>query len=147
MKTSIIIPTYNEEKDIQKCMESLLVQSHKDFELIIVDDGSTDKTREIVKQLSSKNKRIKLILGKHGGPGASRNLGAKKAKGKVLVFVDSDMSFPKDFIQNLTKPILKGEVFGTQDGFQISSNPGRNIYISLYKSLSYLLKKSGVNII
>ena len=62
---SIIIPTYNEEKDISKCLESLENQAFKDFEIIVVDDGSTDKTREIVRKF----KKVKLIKGKHKGPG------------------------------------------------------------------------------
>ncbi len=120
---SIIIPTYNEEEDIAKCIASLLNQTQKDFELIIVDDGSTDKTKEIVKTFVKKDKRVKLIKGEHKGPGFSRNLGAKKAKGKVLVFVDADMIFEKNFIKNLTKPIFSGEEIGTEDGKQRASNP------------------------
>lgn len=120
---SIIIPTYNEEKNIEKCISTLLTQSYKDFELIIVDDGSTDKTTDIINHFIKKSKKIKLIKGEHRGPGFSRNLGAKKAKGKVLVFVDADMIFDKNFIKNLTKPIFSGETIGTEDGRQRASNP------------------------
>ena len=102
---SIIIPAYNEEKDIGKCINSLLKQSCKRSEIIIVDDGSTDKTREIVKSF----KGIRLIEGLHKGPGFSRNLGSRQAKGEILVFVDADMIFDKDYIKNLINPILKNE--------------------------------------
>jgi len=83
-----------------------------------VDDGSTDKTKEIVKSF----KGIKLILGKHKGPGFSRNLGAKYAKGKILILVDADMRFGRDYIKKLTAPIRKGKTFGTEERFQKASN-------------------------
>ena len=77
---SVVIPTYNEEKDIGLCLSSLKEQSYKNLEVIVVDDGSTDKTREIVKKF----KKIKLIEGEHKGPGFSRNIGARHAKGDIL---------------------------------------------------------------
>ncbi len=126
IKSSIIIPTYNEERDIKECIKSLLVQTYKDFELIIVDDGSKDKTKEIVKKFVKKDKRVELIEGEHKGPGFSRNLGASKAKGKVLVFVDADMTFRRDFLEKLIKPIEEGKEIGTEN-LQISNNP-KNIW-------------------
>lgn len=122
---SIIIPTYNEEKDIPECLDSLLNQSFKNFEIIVVDDGSTDRTKEIIKEFQKKDKRIKLIEGEHKGPGFSRNLGAKKAKGEILVFVDADMTFDKNYIKNLIKPILKdktGKILGTTHDYEAVKN-------------------------
>lgn len=107
-KVSIIIPTFNEEQNISTCLESLLNQSYKDFEIIVVDDGSTDQTKEIVKTLSAK-----LITQSHLGPAKARNLGAKESKGDILVFMDADMIFEKDFIGDLVKPILKKKYKGT----------------------------------
>lgn len=115
---SVVIPTYNEEKDIGNCLNSLFKQSYKNFEIIVVDDGSTDNTKNIVK----KSKKVKLIEGEHKGPGFSRNLGAKRAKGKILIFVDADMIFDKDYLKHLVGPIIKGECIGTEDGKQIASN-------------------------
>jgi len=108
MLISVIIPTYNEEKVIAECLSSLSSQSEKDFEIIIVDDGSTDKTSEIVENFS-----VKFLKQQHQGPAMARNLGAKEAKGKILVFVDADMTFDKDFLKMLTKPIVNGESKGT----------------------------------
>ncbi len=119
-KISVIIPAYNEEKDIGNCLSSLQAQSYKNIEIIVVDDGSKDRTREIVKRF----KKVRLIEGAHKGPGFSRNLGAKHAKGKILSFVDADMTFDKDYLKNLAKPIIRGEVIGTEEGIQI--NPDKN---------------------
>jgi glycosyltransferase involved in cell wall biosynthesis len=117
---SIIIPVYNEEKDLGNCLSSLQRQSYKNLEIIVVDDGSTDNTRKIAKSF----KKVKLIKGEHKGPGFSRNLGARQAKGEILSFVDADMTFDKDYIKNLIQPIIKGEAIGTEEGVQI--NPDRN---------------------
>src|SRR3989344_6984445 len=113
---SIIIPTYNEKNDLGECLETLFNQSYKNFEIIIVDDGSTDSTLEIVKEFSKKYKRTIILNQSHQGPGKARNLGAAKAKGEIFIFIDSDMSFPDDFLEKLVKPILEdknNEVIGT----------------------------------
>lgn len=118
IELNIIIPVYNEERDISECLSSLQKQSYKDFEIIIVDDGSTDRTKEIVK----KSKKAKLIEGEHKGPGFSRNLGAKKAKGEILIFVDADMTFDREYLKNLTRPIIEGKTPGTSHGVEYASN-------------------------
>lgn len=112
MKLSIIIPTYNEEKHIKSCIESLLKQDYCDFEIIIVDDGSTDKTREILQGFAEKQKII-FLKQNHLGPGHARNLGAVLAGGEILVFVDADMVFAKEFLHELVKPIIDGKSKGT----------------------------------
>lgn len=115
-KVSVIIPTYNEEKHIGECLESLLKQTHRDMEIIVVDDGSSDRTRDII------SSPITLLRQKHLGPGAARNLGAKEAKGEILVFVDADMTFDKSFIKKLVDPIVKGKVKGTFSKEEYVSN-------------------------
>ncbi len=115
MKVSIIIPTYNEEKVIRDCLESLDQQTFKDIEVIVVDDGSTDNTKELIAG-------VKLLTQQHKGPGEARNLGAKEAKGEILVFVDADMTFDKDFIKDLVDPIIKGESKGTFSKEEYVSN-------------------------
>jgi glycosyltransferase involved in cell wall biosynthesis len=118
MTVSIVIPTYNEEKVIEKCLESLSGQSFNDMEILVVDDGSTDNTLKIL----SKIKKVKVYKESHKGPGQARNLGAKHARGKILVFVDADMTFDKDFIKNLIKPIINEESKGTFSKEEIVSN-------------------------
>lgn len=113
MKVSVIIPTYNEEKVILDCLESLGKQSLTDFEIIIVDDGSTDTTPQIVERLTKIEKSINLLKQNHKGAGAARNLGVKQAKGEILVFVDADMTFDENFLAKLIAPIVKDNLIGT----------------------------------
>ena len=110
---SIIIPTYNEEANISDAISTLKTQTYKPFEIIIVDDGSTDKTLEVLSELRIRNLELRILKQNHKGPGAARNLGASKAKGEILVFVDADMTFDRKFIDLLTKPIRVGIAIGT----------------------------------
>ncbi len=115
---SIVIPTYNEGGRISKCIESLKKQSYQDFELFIVDDGSNDNTLEIVK----KYKDVKILKQNHKGPGKARNLGAREAKGEILIFVDADMAFDKDYLKYLVKPIIDTDIIGTEEELQYADN-------------------------
>ncbi len=112
---SIIIPAFNEEKTIVDCLESLSKQTYSSFEVIVVDDGSADKTFKVLSKFQIPNSKfqINIISQKHLGPGEARNLGAEKAKGEILVFIDADMTFDKDFIKNLVDPIIKEKSKGT----------------------------------
>ncbi|MCO7175207.1 glycosyltransferase family 2 protein [Sporolactobacillus kofuensis] len=89
-KISIIIPTYNREAFIAEAIDRVLAQEYKNFELIIVDDGSTDHTKEIVHQYGGK---VRYLYQPNLGPSASRNLGIQHAKGKYIAFCDSDDLF------------------------------------------------------
>ena len=91
MKYSIIIPVYNSEKYIEKCINSILEQTCENYEVIIVNDGSTDNSIEIIKQLLHEANIDWLVIDKeNGGQGSARNLGIKYAKGEYLVVIDSD---------------------------------------------------------
>ena len=85
---SIIVPIFNAEKYINKCIDSLLNQTKKELEIILVNDGSTDNTENIIKNY--KDKRIKYYKNKNQGIGKSRNFGITKATGKYIMFIDSD---------------------------------------------------------
>lgn len=104
---SIIVPAYNVEKFISKCLESLTNQSLKDIEIIIVDDGSTDRTPEIIKEFAAKDKRIKMITQTNQKQGAARNRGLEIAAGEYISFVDSDDWVDKDYIEKLYTAITK----------------------------------------
>jgi len=113
MGVSVVIPTYNDKNFLEKCIESLGNQTLRNFEIIIVDDGSTDGTLQILENLKKTLPNFSFFEQKHQGPGVARNLGAKHAKGEILVFADSDMTFDKDFLEKLVEPIEKGKVRGT----------------------------------
>ncbi len=120
MKVSIIIPVYNEEKVIKDCLESLSKQTYRDIELIVIDDGSVDKTMNVLSGFKIDN--LQILKQQHKGPGAARNLGARGAKGEILVFVDADMTFDKDFIKKLVAPIENGKAKGTFSKEEYVSN-------------------------
>lgn len=93
---SIIVPVYNVEKYIEQCIESIINQKEIDFELILVNDGSTDRSLDICKEYKKRNDRIKIINQKNQGVSSARNNGVKLAKGKYIMFVDSDDYLYKD---------------------------------------------------
>lgn len=105
---SAILATYNSEKTIVAALSSLLTQTVP-IEVIVVDDGSTDETRKVVKNLPN----ITVLAQSHQGPAKARNLGAKHAKSSILLFVDADMTFDKNYVEKLIAPIFKGDVIGT----------------------------------
>lgn len=113
MKVSVIIPTYNEEKVILECLKSLDEQFEKEFEVILVDDGSTDKTLGVISSYRPKKYKLKILKQNHQGPAMARNLGAKHASGKILVFVDADMTYDSNFLQKLIEPITQNKAKGT----------------------------------
>ncbi len=90
IKLSVIVPVYNTEKYLEKCLNSLVNQTLKNIEIIIVDDESTDNSKEIIKKYSKKYDNITAYYLKNGGVSKARNYGIKKAKGKYITFLDSD---------------------------------------------------------
>lgn len=122
MKLSVIIPTYNEEKSIGECLSSLDKQTYPDFDVVVVDDGSNDGTLRILKDLKINNYDLRILEQEHKGPGAARNLGTKEVRGNILVFVDADMTFDKNFLKNLTRPIVSGRAKGTFSKYEYVSN-------------------------
>jgi len=97
MKFSVIVPVYNAENYLHKLVESVLQQTYKDYELILVDDGSTDGSYALMKQYAKRYDRIKAYTKENTGPGMTRKFGFEKATGDLLFFVDSD-----DWITNST---------------------------------------------
>lgn len=87
---SIIIPIYNTEKYLRRCLDSIVAQTYKDFECIIVDDGSTDGSGKICDEYVAKDNRFKVFHKKNGGVSSARNLGLDNAKGEYIAFCDAD---------------------------------------------------------
>ena len=102
-KVSVIVPVYNVEKYIRQCLDSLVGQTLKDIEIILVNDGSSDKCPEICDEYASKDNRIKVIHRENGGICVARNTGLDKACGRYIVFVDSDDYCYPDYCEILVK--------------------------------------------
>lgn len=94
---SVIIPLYNKESAVKRSVKSVLIQSYQDFELIIVDDGSTDNSLDVVRRIQ--DDRIVIIEQENGGPSKARNTGVKHAKGDWIVFLDADDELLPDALQ------------------------------------------------
>ena len=95
---SIIIPLYNSQAYISECIASCLKQTHKNIEIIVVDDGSTDDGLDIVKRIAHDYKKIHVIHTKNNGVSSARNIGLKKASGDYICFTDADDSIEKNFV-------------------------------------------------
>lgn len=98
---SVIVPAYNAGKKIKACIESTLKQTYKDFELIIVNDGSTDNTRKVCEIAAEADDRIILINKENGGVSSARNAGLEAAKGDYIVFIDADDTVTETYLENL----------------------------------------------
>ncbi|MHB8647183.1 MAG: glycosyltransferase family 2 protein [Thermomicrobiales bacterium] len=118
-RVSVVIPAYNEARVIARCLGSLMDQTHRPHEVIVVDDGSTDGTPTIVRGFGG----VTLLAQSHEGSGAARNRGARTATGDVLCFVDADMRFARDFLAHLVAPIAKGDAIGTFHATEYVANP------------------------
>lgn len=99
-KFSIVIPVYNVEDYIERCLESIKKQTFKDYEVIVVDDGCTDKSIEIAKQYD-----VKIIKTEHVSVSEARNVGVKHTKGEYLIFLDSDDYWDKDLLNEINKSL------------------------------------------
>lgn len=107
-KISIIVPVYNVEKYLSRCIESLLAQTYKNFEIILVDDGSLDCCPVICDKYAAKYKNIHVIHKENGGLADARNAGMKVAKGEYITFVDSDDYVNSLYLEMLIKGINRG---------------------------------------
>lgn len=101
MKVSVIIPIYNSEKYLDRCLKSLIKQSYSNIEVIMVDNGSKDNSIEIIKEYSKNDNRIKLYICDTNGASAARNLGLDRASGEYGLFVDSDDYVSIDYIEKM----------------------------------------------
>ena len=104
-KVSIIVPIYNSEKYLSKCIDSLLNQTEKNIEVLLINDGSTDNSEKLIKKY--KDKRITYISKRNEGIGKTRNLGIDKAKGEYLMFIDSDDYIKETCVEKMLKKAEK----------------------------------------
>lgn len=104
-KVSIIVPVYNVEEYLEKCICSIINQTYQNIEIIIINDGSTDNSRQICEKYARMDTRIKLINKKNGGLSSARNCGIKNASGNYILFVDSDDYIEKNTVETFLQKI------------------------------------------
>lgn len=106
---SVVVPVYNVEKYITKCVDSIIDQTYTNLEIILVDDGSPDKCGEICDKYAKTDKRIKVIHKKNGGLSDARNAGIVNSKGKYITFIDSDDYIDSNYVELLYKTIIEND--------------------------------------
>ena len=100
-KISVVVPVYNAEQYVSRCIDNVLTQTYQDWELILIDDGSMDKSAVICDEYAAKDQRIKVFHKKNGGVSSARNKGIENATGKWVTFLDSDDYYDSEFLEGL----------------------------------------------
>lgn len=127
-KVSVIIPVYNSEKFIGKCIDSVLSQTFQDFELILINDGSKDNSQKILEEYKQKEpKKITLIQQKNKGVAKTRNESIQMAKGKYVMLIDNDDFIDKDYIETFVKEIEKHDDDVVMGGYRRPNEQGKII--------------------
>lgn len=135
-KISVIIPMFNVEKYIEKTLNSVIEQTFKDFEIILINDGSTDRTVDICQEYLNKYNNIMLFEQKNKGVSSARNLGIDKANSKYIIFIDADDLLEKDMLEVLYEDIVKNNADMSICGYIIKNLDDTIIYhynTNLYK--------------
>ena len=136
MKISAIVPVYNSEKYIERCVNSVSQQSYSNWELILVDDGSTDNSYDILCKLKESEPRIKVLHQKNSGPGIARNAGLSTATGDYIVFIDSDDVIKPDYFEKLsheTADVVFIDINQVDEDFRVQRKEHMSDYQSLPK--------------
>lgn len=122
---SVTIPVYNTEKYIGRCIDSVLASTCQDFEIILVDDGSTDSSLDVCRRYGRKDGRIRLFSQKHGGVSEARNKGIEYSEGEWIVFVDSDDMIACDFLEMIVREEYRDCDLLIFDFSKLGKKPGR----------------------
>jgi glycosyltransferase involved in cell wall biosynthesis len=125
-KISVIIPVYNVAPYIRKCLDSVINQTYKNLEIILVNDGSTDKSGSICDEYKATDKRIQVFSKKNGGVSSAKNIGLNNATGKYIGFVDSDDWVEPDMYENMYNAAEKNNVQISVCGYYKNNNVIKN---------------------
>ena len=107
---SIIVPVYNTAEFIHIAIDSVLQQTFRNFELLLIDDGSTDNSLEILKRLQKADERVRIVTETNAGPGIARNNGIKRARGEYMAFLDADDMFEPSMLESLYNEARKNKL-------------------------------------
>ncbi|WP_422802918.1 glycosyltransferase family 2 protein [Streptococcus sp. FT1-106] len=122
---SIIIPCYNAQNYLEECLDSIIDQSFKNFEVIAINDGSSDKTLEILKKYSIKDERVKFFDQDNSGVSYTRNRGINLASGNYIMFVDADDFIGKHYLKEMVEYLLKNQYDFVTSGMTFCNSDGR----------------------
>ena len=131
---SIIVPVFNVEKYLRQCLDSVLWQTYQNLEIILVDDGSNDKSGEICDEYAEKYSNVFVIHKKNAGLGMARNTGLEHITGKYVTFVDSDDWLSSDLLEVLYNNLISNNVDFCKSGFQRVKNDGTVVSVAKYKN-------------
>ena len=138
-KVSVIIPVYNGESYLEQCLDSIIGQTLKEIEIICVNDGSTDRTEQILEKYAGENKHIHIINQENGGAGAARNAGLRIAKGEYLSILDGDDFFEPDMLEKAYKKAKESQaellVFGSDQYYEFDRQ---------YKEVSWTIRRNAL---
>lgn len=147
-KISIIVPVYNTAKYLERCIDSIVAQTYADWELLLIDDGSTDDSAIICDEYAAKDERIRVFHKENGGVSSARNLGLDNAQGEWITFVDSDdyieENFLKSFEGNLDADLVVGNMIICEDG-KLPQNIKVGILPGIYFHIQSALKGNLTN--
>lgn len=130
---SVIVPIYNSEEHLRKCINSILKQTYKNTEIILVNDGSTDSSLQICNDFALKDSRVRVINKINGGVSSARNLGIISSRGSYLTFIDSDDYCEKAMLQELSKLACKTNTDLVCSGYVLHKSNGKSTIINTYK--------------
>ncbi|MCM1535265.1 MAG: glycosyltransferase [Clostridium sp.] len=138
---SIIVPVYNMEKYLRKCIESLVQQTYKNIEIILVDDGSGDASGKICDEYAQSKNYITVIHKQNEGLGYARNTGMKAAKGDFIAFFDSDDYADSDMIEQLMRPIIEEKADTCIGGYNRVDSEGNVVSTEKYTPRNFVGKE------
>lgn len=139
MKISIIIPVYNSAVTISRCLDSIIASGEREYEIILINDGSTDSTYSILEDYNKKYENLKVYHIENSGVSAARNLGIKYAQGEYISFVDSDDYVSENYVSTILEHIQSDKDIYFFSGKVLSENQSKNnqlVFISLCNTMS-----------
>lgn len=148
---SVIIPMYNPGELLSRMIESLLKQTYRDLEILLIDDGSTDNTRQFCNSIIEKDKRFQYFYQENAGVSAARNFGLQKAKGEFIAFLDADDCIDDNYFEELLLACQNADIavcdvsVENEHGKIISRFSLQNQILPSTEALNYLLKRQNIN--
>lgn len=144
---TVIMPAWNRERVIERAIESIQHQTYSHWELLVVDDGSTDATREIVERVAESDPRVRLILGEHRGAAAARNLAIAEARGLYLAFLDTDNTWRSHFLATMIAAMVSSGARFAYSAIKLVDQTGAVNHRAVQASYDSLLNRNVISMI